>query len=213
MTRWCATGQQPALGQSSTQSPPSRRKATARTTRTRKIPGYSPPKRRSGSRLSGTAYDLNAHLVPEDDRVRGGHRRAVDDHPDAMARLGLVSEDLLRIERLSPNSEEVPEGVFPRDAGLHMDRTRGVMRMEGSHPAHPIRHIRHRGVLIERMVLPEARVDADVRGDRRRLTVNRNCQLRIPVDGPAGRDVRIGDDDNPEHERNRQNYDPNRARN
>src|SRR5947209_20167360 len=50
------------------------------------------------------------------------------------------------------------------------------------------------------MVLPEARVDSDVGGDRRRLTVNHDCQLRMPVDGPAGRDVRIGDDDTSEYE-------------
>src|SRR6266581_1719586 len=63
------------------------------------------------------------------------------------------------------------------------------------------------------MVLPEARVDADVRGDRRRLTVNHDCQLRMLVDGPAGRDVRIGDDDTSEYEGNRQNHDQHGARN
>src|SRR5712692_12001980 len=170
--------------------------------------------RRAGSRLSGTAYDLNVHLVPEDDRIRGGHRRAVDDHPDAMARLGWVSEDLLGIEGLPPNPEEFAEGVFPRHAGLHMDLPRGVMGMEGGHPTHPIRHIWHRGVLVQRMVLPQARVDADVRGNRHGLTVNRDCQLRMPVKGPAaGRNVRIGDDDTSEYEGNRQNHDQHGARN
>ena len=137
----------------------------------------------SGVRSSGAAYDLNVHLVPEDDRIGRGHRRVVDDHPDAMARLGRMSENLLGIERLPPNPEEFAEGVFPRNAGLDMDLARGVMGMEGSHPAHPIRHIRHRGVLVQRMVLPEAQVDADVRGDRRGLTVNRDCQERMRVEG------------------------------
>ncbi len=91
MTRGCATGHQPARGQSKTQSQPNPAESKRAGDRARKIPGSSLPKRRSGSRLSGTAYDLNVHLVPEDDRIGWGHRRAVDDHPDAMARLGRVS--------------------------------------------------------------------------------------------------------------------------
>src|SRR2546425_626663 len=205
MKRGCPTGQQPACGQSNTQSQPNPSGSNTADDPNSENSLLLLTKPALGERLSGTAYDLNVHLVPEDDRIRGGHRRAVDDHPDVMARLGLVSEDLLRIERLSPNPEEFAEGVLPRNAGLHMDRTRRVMGMEGRHPTHPIRHIGHRGVLVQRMVLPEARVDADVRGDRRGLTVNRDCQVWMPVDGPAGRQGRIGHDDTADYEGNRQN--------
>ena len=184
MKRGCPTGQQPACGQSNTQSQPNPSGSNTADDPNSENSLLLLTKPALGERLSETAYDLNVHLAPEDDRIGRGHRRAVDDHPDAMARLSGVSEDLLGIEGLPPNPEEFAEGVLPRNAGLHMDRTRSVMCMEGRHPTHPIRHIGHRGVLVQRMVLPEARVDADVRGDRRGLTVNRDCQERMRVEGP-----------------------------